>query len=150
MNKDRWFNWTEYALLVGSGAGTVASMATQQALLAAAPLSLLAGLGLISRRQLQSRLSQSESVMLSVNSTLDKRLHDMKEQLEDVPTHEQLQAVRQSVVAQNQQDILSLSQLFEYTRNMLLEKIEQQGNSRLTGAAPGHWETEGALYQARD
>ncbi|NEZ57792.1 hypothetical protein [Adonisia turfae] len=126
MNKDRWFNWTEYALLVGSGAGTVASMATQQALLAAAPLSLLAGLGLISRRQLQSRLSQSESVMLSVNSTLDNRLHDMQEQLEDVPTHEQLQAVRQSVVAQNQQDILSLSQLFEYTRNMLLEKIEQQ------------------------
>lgn len=126
MNKRRWFNLTEYALLLGSGAGTIASVATQQALLAAAPLSLLAGLGLISRRQLQTRLSQSQSVMLSVNSSLDQRLKDVKEQLEDLPSHEQLNAVRQSVIAQNQQDILSLSQLFEYTRKMLLEKIKEQ------------------------
>ncbi|MEM8612314.1 MAG: hypothetical protein AAGF93_09880 [Cyanobacteria bacterium P01_H01_bin.105] len=126
MNKHRWFNLTEYALLLGSGAGTVASIATQQALLAAAPLSLLAGLGLISRRQLQTKLDQSQSVMLSVNSSLHDRLHDVQEQLEELPTHEQLQAVRQSVVAQSQQDILSLSQLFEYTRNMLLEKIDEK------------------------
>lgn len=126
MNKQRWFNLTEYALLLGSGAGTVASLATQQMLLAAAPLSLLAGLGLINRRQLQDSVSQSQSVMLSANSSFDKRLLDLKEQVEDVPSHEQLNAVRQSVIAQNQQDILSLSQLFEYTRNMLLEKIEKQ------------------------
>ena len=126
VNKHRWFNWTEYALLVGSGAGTIASVATQQVLLAAAPLSLLAGLGLLSRRQLQEKLDQDQSVMLSVNSSLDKRLRDMQEQVEDLPSHEQLNAIRQSVTAQNQQDILSLSQLFEYTRNMLLEKIEDQ------------------------
>ena len=126
VNKKRWFNLTEYALLLGSGAGAVASVATQQVLLAAAPLSLLAGLGLISRRQLQTSVSQGQSVMLSANSNFDKRLHDLQEQLDDVPNHEQLKAVRQSVIAQNQQDILSLSQLFEYTRNMLLEKIEDQ------------------------
>lgn len=111
---------------MGSGAGTLASVATQQVLLAAAPLSLLAGLGLLSRRQLQEKLNQDQSVMLSVNSSLDKRLRDVQEQLEDLPSHEQLNAVRQSVIAQNQQDILSLSQLFEYTRKMLLEKIEKQ------------------------
>lgn len=126
MNKHRWFNWTEYALLVGSGAGTIASVATQQVLLAAAPLSLLAGLGLLSRRQLQEKLDQGQSVMLTTNSSLDKRLKDLQNQVEDAPSHEQLNAVRQSVIAQNQQDILSLSQLFEYTRNMLLEKIENQ------------------------
>ena len=126
VNKHRWFNLTEYALLLGSGAGTVASIATQQALLAAAPLSLLAGLGLIGRRQLQAKLAQSQSVMLSVNSRLNDRLQDVQEQLEDLPTHGQLQTVRQSVVAQNQQDILSLTQLFEYTRTMLLTKISEQ------------------------
>ncbi|MBX2865821.1 MAG: tetratricopeptide repeat protein [Leptolyngbyaceae cyanobacterium MAG.088] len=126
VNKRRWFNLTEYALLLGSGAGTIASIATQQAMLAVAPLSVLAGLGLISRRQLQTKLTQSQSVMLTVNSSLDDRLKDVQEQLEDLPSHEQLNAVRQSVIAQTQQDILSLSQLFEYTRNMLLEKIEEQ------------------------
>ncbi|NEQ51094.1 MAG: hypothetical protein F6K11_13325 [Leptolyngbya sp. SIO3F4] len=126
MKKHRWLNLTEYALLVGSGAGTVASVATQQVLLAAAPLSLLAGLGLLSRRQLQSKLSESQSVMLSVNSKLDERLRDVKEQIEDLPSHEQLSAVRQSIIAQNQQDILSLTQVFEYTRKSLKTQIEQQ------------------------
>ncbi|MBT9316005.1 hypothetical protein [Leptothoe spongobia] len=126
MKKHRWLDLTEYALLVGSGAGTVASVATQQVLLAAAPLSLLAGLGLLNRRQLQAKLSESQSVMLSVNSKLDERLHDVKEQIDDLPSHEQLSAVRQSIVAQNQQDILSLTQVFEYTRKTLTEKIEAQ------------------------
>ena len=126
VKKHSWLDWTEYALLLGSGAGTVASVATQQVLLAAAPLSLLAALGLIDRRQLQTKLSQSQSVMLSVNSKLDERLKDLHEQLEDLPTHEQLSAVRQSVIAQNQQDILSLSQIFEYTRDKLTSQIEER------------------------
>lgn len=126
MKKHRWLNLTEYALLLGSGAGTVASVATQQVLLAAAPLSLLAGLGLLNRRQLQTQLSESQSVMLSINSHLDERLQDVLEQIEELPTHEQLTAARQSIVAQNQQDILSLSQLFEYTRNTLTKQIEEQ------------------------
>ncbi|MGD1857783.1 MAG: hypothetical protein ACFB2W_26405 [Leptolyngbyaceae cyanobacterium] len=126
MKKHRWLNLSEYALLIGSGAGTVASIATQQALLAAAPLSLLAGLGLLNRRQLQSKLSESQSVMLSVNSKLDERLRDVQEQMGDLPSQEQLAAIRQSIVAQNQQDILSLTQVFEYTRKTLTEQIEEQ------------------------
>ena len=126
MKKHRWFNLSEYALLLGAGAGTVASVATQQALLATAPLSLLAVLGLVNRRQLETKVSQNQSVMLSVNSKLDERLRDVQEQLEDLPTHEQLTAVRQSIIAQNQQDILSLTQVFEYTRKTLKEEIEKQ------------------------
>ncbi len=126
MNKRRWFNLTEYALLLGSGAGTIASVATQQVLLAAAPLSLLAGLGLISRRQLQMTVTQSQDERGSLKRDLKLDLKNIQAQVEDLPSHEQLNAVRQSVIAQNQQDILSLSQLFEYTRKMLLEKIEAQ------------------------
>ncbi|MEA5466192.1 hypothetical protein [Leptothoe sp. PORK10 BA2] len=125
MKKHRWLNLTEYALLLGAGAGTVASVATQQILLATAPLSLLAALGLINRRQLETKLAQSQSVMLSVNGKLDERLRVMKERLDDLPTHEQMTAVRQSIMAQNQQDILSLTQVFEYTRKTLTDKIEQ-------------------------
>ena len=116
---------------MGAGAGTVASVATQQALLATAPLSLLAVLGLVNRRQLETKVSQNQSVMLSVNSKLDERLRDVQEQLEDLPTHEQLTAVRQSIIAQNQQDILSLTQVFEYTRKTLKEEIEKQENPAL-------------------
>lgn len=126
MKKDRWFDWAEYALLLGSGAGAVASVVTQQALLAAAPLSLLAAAGLISRRQLQLRLSQSQSVMISVNSRLDQRLQALQEQLEALPTHDQLSALRQSVIAQNKQDILSLSQVIEHTRKKLTTQIAEQ------------------------
>lgn len=126
MKKHRWLNLTEYALLIGSGAGTVASVATQQVLLAAAPLSLLAGLGLLNRRQLKHELSNSQSVLLSVNSRMDERLRAMQEEVDELPTQEQMSAVRQSVVAQNQQDILSLTQVFEYTRKTLKQQIEQQ------------------------
>lgn len=126
MKKHRWLNLTEYALLLGAGAGTVASVATQQVLLATAPLSLLAALGLINRRQLEAKLDQSQSVMLSVNGKLDQRLRDVQEQMEELSTHDQLAAVRQSIIAQNQQDILSLTQVFEYTRQTLTEKIDQQ------------------------
>lgn len=126
MKKHRWLDLTEYALLLGSGAGTVASVATQQVLLAAAPLSLLAGLGLLNRRQLQAEISDSQSAILSVNRTLDEGFRDVKEQVEDLPSHEQLSAVRQSILAQNQQDILSLTQVFEYTRKTLTEQLEAQ------------------------
>ncbi|MEM7062731.1 MAG: hypothetical protein AAF572_06165 [Cyanobacteria bacterium P01_B01_bin.77] len=126
MKKDRWFDWTEYALLLGSGAGAVASVATQQALLAAAPLSLLAALGLISRRQLQTQLSQNQSVMVSINSSLDKRLQTVQGQLADMPTHKHLRAIRQSTVAQTKQDILSLSQVIEHTRKKLTSQIDEK------------------------
>ena len=116
MKKDRWLNLTEYVLLLGSGAGTLASVVTQQALLAAAPLSLLAALGLINRQQLRAKLTQSQSLVLAINNGLDKRLQDVQSQLENLPTHKQLTAVRQSVIAQNKQDILSLSQVIEHTR----------------------------------
>lgn len=126
MKKDRWFDWTEYALLLGSGAGAIAAVATQQALLAAAPLSLLAALGLISRQQLQLKLKRSQSVMLSINSRLDKRLLDMQEQLKDLPTHDQLKVIRQSMLAQNKQDILSLSQVMEHMRKKLTSQIDEK------------------------
>lgn len=126
VKKDRWFDWTEYALLLGSGAGAVASVATQQALLAAAPLSLLAALGLISRRQLQTQLSQSQSVMTSINSRLDKQLQSVQGQLAEMPTHEHLRAIRQSTIAQTKQDILSLSQVIEHTRKKLSSQIDEK------------------------
>ncbi|MEM6254130.1 MAG: tetratricopeptide repeat protein [Cyanobacteria bacterium P01_D01_bin.156] len=126
MKKDRWFDWTEYALLLGSGAGAIASVATQQALLAAAPLSLLAALGLISRRQLQAQLVQSQSEVHSMHGGINHRLDDLKEQVEDLPTHDYLRTIRQSIVAQNKQDLLSVSQLVEHTRKKLVSKIDEQ------------------------
>lgn len=126
MKKDRWFDWTEYALLLGSGAGAVASVATQQALLAAAPLSLLAALGLMSRRQLQDQLAQSQSAARLVSDGINHRLKDLKEQLEELPTHDHLKTVRQSMAAQNKQDILSLSQVVEHTRKQLALQIDEK------------------------
>ena len=126
VKKDRWLDWTEYALLLGSGAGAVASVATQQALLAAAPLSLLAALGLISRRQLQERLTQSQSVMLAMNGRLTNQLKDLAEQFDELPTYEHLRTVRQSIVAQNRQDIATLSQMVEQTHQQLASQIEEK------------------------
>ena len=81
--------------MLGAGAGTVASVATQQAFLATAPLSLLMALGLINRRRLQTHLTQSQSVALAINNiSLDQRLQDVQGRIEDLPTHGHLRAVR--------------------------------------------------------
>ncbi|NJL86981.1 MAG: hypothetical protein HC886_15035 [Leptolyngbyaceae cyanobacterium SM1_1_3] len=46
MKTPDWLNFSENALLLGTGAGIVASAATQQLLYASAPLSVLVALGL--------------------------------------------------------------------------------------------------------
>ncbi|MEM9976967.1 MAG: tetratricopeptide repeat protein [Cyanobacteria bacterium P01_D01_bin.2] len=127
MKNHRWLDLTEYALMLGSGAGTVASVATQQAFLATAPLSLLMALGLINRRRLQTHLTQSQSVALAINTNkFDKRLQDVQGRIEDLPTHGHLRAVRRSVIAQSHRDILSLSQVLEHTRQTLKSQIDRQ------------------------
>ncbi|MEO0866961.1 MAG: hypothetical protein AAFY17_00670 [Cyanobacteria bacterium J06642_11] len=126
MKKDRWIDWTEYGLLLGSGAGAVASVATQQAILAAAPLSLLAALGLMNRRQLELQLAQNEAAVQSVRGETNSRLNTLKGQVEGLPTHDYLKTVRQSIAAQQKQDILSLSQVVEHIRKKLAVQIEEK------------------------
>ncbi|HEY9853644.1 MAG TPA: hypothetical protein V6D28_29510 [Leptolyngbyaceae cyanobacterium] len=60
---------TEYITVAGSVAGTLAAMASQQFIYAAAPLTLALSLNLFTRRKFEQNLQQSMSTVLSEMST---------------------------------------------------------------------------------
>ena len=90
MKKHRWLDFTEYALLLGAGAGTVASVATQQMVLASAPLSLLAALGLVNRQRLEQQLSHHEGVTKATTGKLSADFETLQDQVAELPTPELL------------------------------------------------------------
>lgn len=65
-------------------------------------------------------------MMLTMNGRLSNRLNDLKETLDDVPNHDHLRTVRQSIVAQNKQDLLSLAQVVEHTSKKLSAQIDEK------------------------
>ncbi|MEO1589676.1 MAG: tetratricopeptide repeat protein [Cyanobacteria bacterium J06632_22] len=125
MKKHRWLDLTEYALLLGAGAGTVASVATQQMILASAPLSLLAALGLVSRQRLEQQLKDHEGVTRATAGKLTADFETLQDQVAELPTPELLTGFQRSIIAQNEQAVTRFSKALEQTRQQLEKQIEE-------------------------
>lgn len=136
-----WLDIAEYASLAGSAAGTIATIASQQAVYAAAPLTLAMSLSFINRQRLQQQSQQQTDAIANmcqeVRSVHNKiqvlppqeRVNDveasickLEQTVVDVDTRRQLDTLVQAF--KNRPEIEEIGRLKE-TLSHLLNRLEQ-------------------------
>ncbi|NJL50044.1 MAG: hypothetical protein HC929_24935 [Leptolyngbyaceae cyanobacterium SM2_5_2] len=80
-----WLKHTEQALIVGSGIGTVASIAAQNVTLASAPLTVLAAVGLLNRNRIERQLSEAQDKLARQQRQAGHRLTNLSKQVTALP-----------------------------------------------------------------
>jgi tetratricopeptide (TPR) repeat protein len=99
--KKSWLDIAEYISLAGAIAGTAAAAVTQQAVLAAAPVSVALGLNLVNRRKLEQLAEQNPAgAALQVQQKLSTEVESLRTSLKQLPTQEDLTGVKQAIAAE--------------------------------------------------
>ncbi|MEM9163475.1 MAG: hypothetical protein AAGC54_10450, partial [Cyanobacteria bacterium P01_F01_bin.4] len=125
MKHTRWLDLTEYALLFGTGAGTIASIATQQLIFASAPLSALAAIGLVNRQRLEQQLGQGRSRQNTRTQQLEQDLHQLQDEVAQLPTTDLITGIQQSMAVHREQTLAQFSKALEQTQQQLEQQIDE-------------------------
>lgn len=111
MKKPHWLDLSEYALLAGSGIGSVAAVASQQVAFAAAPLSILLLLNLINRRRFEQLTEQNATANIAqVDQQLSDKIAELQQQVKTLPNFLDLDHFKKTVLHANRQAIAQLQQ----------------------------------------
>lgn len=111
MKNRNWLNLSEYALLVGAGIGSLASVASQQILFTAAPVSALLLVNLINRRRLEeTTLAHTESSVTQLDQKFSADLSALRQQIQVLPNFLDLASLRKSVLHETAESTAGLSQ----------------------------------------
>ena len=124
MAQPRWQNWTEYALLLGSGAGTAASVMTQQLLYASAPLTVLVAMGMLNRRRIERQVSQLTEAQIEESQGQLETINVLQERMAGMPTADSLTDFQRSVMAHSDRAILRFSREIEKSRQQIEQRIQ--------------------------
>jgi Flp pilus assembly protein TadD len=124
VKKVRWLSLSEYALVLGTGAGVIASAATQQLLYATAPLWLLVALGLVNRRQLEARTQAEKQQFSRFSVSAFHQLQKLQAQVSALPTPESLTSFQRSIMAHNDRAIVRFSREFTQARQDLDTRLQ--------------------------
>ena len=130
MKNDKWMDVTEYALLAGSGLGSIASIATQQIAYTAAPVSFLMLLNVINRQRLdQQVLDQSTQQITQVDERITQQLDVIDRRIQGLPTFWDLASLRKTLMQKNR---VNLNRLHEQLSNRITA-IEIQDVAEMKG-----------------
>ena len=106
MKNEKWLDVTEYALLAGSGLGSIASIATQQIAYTAAPVSFLMMLNMINRQRLdQNVLKQSQEQITQVDIRVNRQLEVIDRRIQGLPTFWDLASLRKTLMQKNRANL---------------------------------------------
>ena len=130
MKNDKWMDVTEYALLAGSGLGSIASIATQQIAYTAAPVSFLMMLNVINRQRLDQQVQdQSTQQIAQVDARLTQQLDVIDRRIQGLPTFWDLASLRKTLMQKNR---VNLNRLHEQLSNRITA-IEIQDVAEMKG-----------------
>ena len=124
MKKSRWLNFTEFLLLLGSGAGAMASVATQQIFYTTAPLSLLVAVGLLNRKQFEHQAEKNATALEDLDQRMYHNVNQLQEQVNALPSPESLTNFQRSVMAHNDRAIVRFSREIEKTNQQLEQRLQ--------------------------
>ena len=111
MKNRNWLNLSEYALLVGAGIGSLASVASQQMLFTAAPVSALLLVNLVNRRRLEATaLAHTHSSVAQLDQKLSVDLNALRQQIQVLPNFLDLASLRKSVSHEAAENTAALAQ----------------------------------------
>ncbi|MDX2099530.1 MAG: hypothetical protein SFW36_17260, partial [Leptolyngbyaceae cyanobacterium bins.59] len=123
MSNRRWLDIAEYASLSGSVVGAVASLVSQQAVYASAPLSLCILFNILNRQKLQRQMDQT---VLSGLKDLDQRLNQEHQSLQGLrrsvlalPTPDDLGQMRESIAQGNRETLAQFSAELSIAKSQL-------------------------------
>ncbi|MBD1849961.1 tetratricopeptide repeat protein [Leptolyngbya sp. FACHB-711] len=123
MKKRPFLDVLENASLVGLGVGSVASLVSQQAFYATAPLSLLVVLGLLNRRQFEQQTEQeTKNTLNQADRRLTQQIDGLTQRVEQMPTPETIQQIKKGVLLKNRE----LAQHFSTQILSLQETLDQR------------------------
>lgn len=106
-----WLNIAEYCLLAGSGVGSLATLASQQILYTAAPMSALFLLNLVNRRRIAESLQETAATSVSqLDYKFSGDIGSLQKQVQAFPSFLDLASLRKSVQRSNQEALAGLSQ----------------------------------------
>lgn len=124
MKQRSWLDFTEYALLLGSGAGTITSVALQNVLYASAPLTLLVAVGLFNRRRFQHYTEQTEETLTTLKQEQVYQWQNLQDQVWALPTAESLAQFQRSIRQRSDRNFVRLCRDLESLRLHLYEHLE--------------------------
>lgn len=102
----------------------VASVAAQQTLLATAPLSLLAAIGVVNRQRLRNALEQQQRETTAPESPISQRLSQLQRQVNNRPTLDAFNRFQRSIAAYNKQTMLRFSHTVAVTQQELEAQLK--------------------------
>ncbi len=106
MKNEKWLDAAEYALLAGSGLGSIASIATQQIAYTAAPVSFLMMLNVMNRQRLdQNVLKQSQEQIAQVDIKINRQLEVIDRRIQGLPTFWDLASLRKTLMQKNRANL---------------------------------------------
>jgi tetratricopeptide (TPR) repeat protein len=111
-----WLAESERWLVVGSGLGTVASLLGQNVVLASAPLTALAAVGLLNRNRVEKALEASQEKLLQHQRQQDHALTSLSRQVTALPSPEALNHFQRSVMKRSNRNFLRLSREIKAVR----------------------------------
>lgn len=123
MKDQYWLKLAEYSLLAGSGAGTIASVATQNIAFASAPLTAVVALGLLSRGRLEQRLSSADEVLVKQNRLIAQKLINLGKHVSALPSPEALTNFQRSVMDRNDRSFFRFSKELQTLRREVDQRL---------------------------
>ncbi|HIK44187.1 MAG TPA: tetratricopeptide repeat protein [Leptolyngbyaceae cyanobacterium M65_K2018_010] len=132
MTNRHWLTHTERALVVGSGLGTVASIAAQNALLATAPLTVLVAIGLLNRGRVERQLQEAQEKLARQQRQAGHRLTHLGQQVTALPSPEALTNFQRSVMDRNNRTFVRFAQEMQGLRSYVNEQIQTAQTPDLT------------------
>ncbi|HEY9761133.1 MAG TPA: tetratricopeptide repeat protein [Trichocoleus sp.] len=124
MKDHQWLKFAEYSLLVGSGAGTIASVAAQNVFYASAPLTVLVALGLLNRNRLEQKLTRSQEILSRQNRSLAHRYNNLSKQVTAMPSPESLTNFQRSVMDRSDRSFFRFSQAVHTLREEFDQRLK--------------------------
>lgn len=124
MKQVRWLNLSEYALVLGTGAGVVASAATQQLLYATAPLWLLVAMGVVNRRQIEDRTQAEKRQFSRFSMGAFHQIQKLQAQVSALPSPESLTSFQRSIMAHNDRALVRFSREFAQAQQDLNTRLQ--------------------------
>ncbi|MGF1457996.1 MAG: tetratricopeptide repeat protein [Leptolyngbyaceae cyanobacterium] len=123
----------DYALLLGSGAGAVASLATQNAALATVPMTALVAAGLLNRRRIEQLLRQSDAAIADLEGQLISEVSVLTEQVSALPSPESITQLQRSAMAYSDRNITHCIESIDRLQRDFTHRLEALEAPDLSG-----------------
>ncbi len=124
LNPSRWSPIADYALLLGSGAGAIASIATQNATVATVPMTALVAMCLLNRRRIDRYLQQTDDNLAILEGQMVSEVSILTEQVSALPTPEAINQLQRSAMEHSDRRYVQFSEAIAATESNFRQRLE--------------------------